>query len=32
MIKPVNLQQFTHELKLLYDDWFGAVQLPELLG
>ena len=32
MIKPVNLQQFTYQLQLVYNYWFGAVQLPELAG
>jgi CheY-like chemotaxis protein len=32
LIKPVNLQLFTHQLKLMYDYWFDAVLLPEPLG
>jgi CheY-like chemotaxis protein len=32
LLKPVNLQQFTHQLKLMYDYWFDAVLLPESLG
>jgi CheY-like chemotaxis protein len=31
MLKPVNLQQFTHQLKLMYEFWFNAVLLPEPL-
>ena len=29
LIKPVNLQQFMHMLRLLCAYWFGAVALPE---
>jgi CheY-like chemotaxis protein len=32
LLKPVNLQQFTHQLKLMYDYWFNAVLLPGSLG
>jgi CheY-like chemotaxis protein len=31
LLKPVNLQQFTHQLKLMYEFWFNAVLLPEPL-
>ena len=27
MLKPVNLQQFTYQIKLMYDYWFGVVLL-----
>jgi len=29
LLKPVNLQQFRQQLKLLFDYWFGTVLLPE---
>lgn len=29
VLKPVNLQQFTDQLKLMYDYWFDMVLLPE---
>ena len=29
LIKPVNMQQFRHMLKLLCEYWFGTVVLPE---
>ncbi len=32
LVKPVNLQQFTQQMKLVYDYWFGVIQLPEVSG
>ena len=29
LLKPVNLQQFTQQIKLMYDYWFNTVLLPE---